>query len=127
MAHLKKRICFGVAAVVLFAVEVAIALFVHDGFVRPYLGDVLVVMLIHCTLRTVFPASSRWLAGYVFVFACFVEFLQFIHILERVGLAHVPLLKIVVGTSFSWVDILCYGAGSLVMGLIDFLIRERAV
>ena len=32
--------------VILFLIEVAIALFIKDRFIRPYLGDVLVVMLI---------------------------------------------------------------------------------
>ena len=34
--------------IVLFFVEVLIALFVHDGIIRPFLGDVLVVILIYC-------------------------------------------------------------------------------
>ena len=32
----------------LFVVETLIALFVRDAFIRPYMGDVLVVILIYC-------------------------------------------------------------------------------
>ena len=39
----------------LLATEVLIALFVHDDFVRPYLGDVLVVPVIFFLLRAAFP------------------------------------------------------------------------
>ena len=35
------RWSYALAAALLFAVEVAIALYVRDRFVRPYLGDVL--------------------------------------------------------------------------------------
>ena len=38
----KSRLPYIIAAVVLLIVEILIGLFVHDGFVRPYIGDVLV-------------------------------------------------------------------------------------
>ena len=40
-----------VAALVLFAIEVLIALFVHDNFIRSHVGDVLAVGLVYATLR----------------------------------------------------------------------------
>ena len=57
---------YALAALVLFAVEVVIALFVRDAFVRPYLGDVLAVMLVYAVLRAVTPleqcrrCARRW-------------------------------------------------------------------
>ncbi|MET0287217.1 MAG: DUF2809 domain-containing protein, partial [Polyangiales bacterium] len=60
-------------ALALFLVEVAIALWVHDDFVRPYVGDVLVVPLVYFGVMTVHRGRPlRVLAG-VFVFACIVE------------------------------------------------------
>jgi nitrogen fixation/metabolism regulation signal transduction histidine kinase len=35
-------------ALLLFSIEVVIAFFVDDNIVRPYLGDVFVVILIYC-------------------------------------------------------------------------------
>lgn len=32
----------------LLAVEIGIAIFVHDAFVRPYVGDMLVTLLLLC-------------------------------------------------------------------------------
>ena len=40
MSHINKRLKYLIAFLLMFAVEVLIAAFVHDGFVRPYLGDV---------------------------------------------------------------------------------------
>ncbi len=47
------RAAYLIAALFIFAVEVVIALYVRDDFVRPYLGDVLAVMLVYCAVRTV--------------------------------------------------------------------------
>ena len=44
---INKRILYGIATIILLVVEVLIALFVHDSIIRPYLGDVLVVVVIY--------------------------------------------------------------------------------
>ncbi len=36
---------------ILLTIEVFIALFVHDNFIRPYIGDVLVVIVIYTFIR----------------------------------------------------------------------------
>ena len=43
----KKRAFYAAAFLILLAIEVLIALFVHDRFVRPYLGDVIVVIVVY--------------------------------------------------------------------------------
>ena len=98
----------------------AIALFVHDNFVRPYVGDVLVVILIHCALRVVFPGRPRLLPAYAFLFACLVEFTQHIHLLDLLGLAHITWLRIVIGGTFDWADNACYGVGCAIVGALEW-------
>ena len=44
---MKKRIIYFWIFLLLLIIEVLIALFVHDRFVRPYIGDVLVVMVLY--------------------------------------------------------------------------------
>lgn len=41
-----KRVFYALAFALLMATEFVIALFVHDDFIRPYVGDILVVPLI---------------------------------------------------------------------------------
>ena len=43
---IKKRILYTIATAIVFIVEVFIAVFIHDKFIRPYIGDVLVVVVI---------------------------------------------------------------------------------
>ena len=105
---------FGLA-VLIFIVEVLIAVFVRDSFVRPYLGDVLVVILIYCFVKSfillpVFPTAIS-----VMAFAFTIEFLQYIHIVDKLGLKKSTLAKTVIGTSFAWNDILAYVAGVVII------------
>ena len=122
----KARVFYALAALALFGVEACIALFVRDNFVRPYLGDVLVVILIHCAVRVVFPAKPRLLPVYVFLFACLVEFTQYIHLLDMLGLAHIGWLRIIIGGTFDWADIACYAAGCVVVGAVEHIWRRGA-
>ena len=83
----KKRIGYAVATIVIFLTELLIALFVRDKFIRPYGGDMLVVVLIYTGLRVVVPEKPLLLPLYVFFFAALVEGLQAINLVELLGLA----------------------------------------
>src|SRR6478609_5115448 len=93
-------------AVLIFIIEVLIALFVHDSFVRPYLGDVLVVILIYCFIKSLLPLPVFPVALFVMAFSFTIEFLQYIHIVDKLGLRKSTLAKTVIGISFAWNDIL---------------------
>jgi hypothetical protein len=103
------------ATIFLLLVEVFIGVFVHDGFVRPFGGDVLVVILIYCLVKSVWNVPETKTAIAVFGFACLVEGLQYLHIVDRLGLRKYPLLAIIIGTSFAWEDILAYAAGCVIV------------
>ena len=64
-----KRLCYAITTSVLLVIEVLIALFVHDNFVRPYIGDVLVVIVIYTFVRIFIPEKCRLLPLWIFVFA----------------------------------------------------------
>ena len=115
------RVLYGIIALVSFAIIVYIALFVRNPFVRGWVGDVLVVIPIHCGIRIFVPHRPRLLPLYVFLFACFVEFTQYIQLLHLLGLAHIDWLRIVVGDTFDWFDILCYAIGCAIIGLTEFI------
>ncbi|MDR3313606.1 MAG: DUF2809 domain-containing protein [Oscillospiraceae bacterium] len=122
----RRRLWYALLTALLFAVEVCIALFAHDAFVRPFLGDVLVVILVHCAVRVAFPLRPRLLPLYVFAFACGVEALQGIHILDLLGLSQSAFLTVVVGTSFSWLDILCYLVGCIFCACGEGFTRKKS-
>ena len=84
----KQRLGYLAAFLLLVTAEVLIALLVHDAFIRPYFGDVLVVVVIYCFLRVLFPSGVRLLPLYVFLFAATIEGLQYfdlVHLLHLDG------------------------------------------
>lgn len=108
--------------ILLFVVEVLIALFLHDNFVRPYVGDVLVVMLIYCFVKSFLDVPEFVLAIGVLLFAFAIEFLQYIKIVNVLGLEKSELMRTVLGTSFAWLDMLAYVVG---MGIV--LMAEKYI
>ena len=100
----------------LLVVEVCIALFVHDNFIRPYFGDALVTVLLCCLCRAVFPRFAP--AVPVFFFAVAVEFTKWLGLVNMLGLQG-TVLAIILGTSFSWIDIVCYGLGCLLFAGLE--------
>ncbi|MBT4969798.1 MAG: DUF2809 domain-containing protein [Bacteroidetes bacterium] len=101
---------FGLA-VLIFLVEIAIALFVHDNFIRPYIGDLLVVVLIYCFIKSFLKLPVLTVALFVLIFSFSIEILQFLNIVEKLGLENSKTAKIVIGTSFNWLDLLAYLTG----------------
>ena len=113
---MKRLICAGIFAAVL-AVEVLIALFVHDNFVRPYLGDVLAVICVYFAARTIFINKLRFLSIYVTVFAFLVELVQLTNLSKIFGKGSV--FSIIVGGTFDLKDLLCYFVGGTACFFID--------
>lgn len=106
-----KRSFYLAMTVFWLAVEVVIACYVHDRFIRPYVGDVLVVVVVYCFVRIWVPQGVRLLPLYVFLFAAGVEVLQYFHLVELLGVGNNTFLRVVLGSVFDVKDILCYGIG----------------
>ena len=122
---MKKRFFYLIATVLLIAVEVLIALYVHDRFVRPYVGDVLVVIVLYTFVRIFLPDGCRLLPLFVFLFAACVEGLQAIHITEKLGLADNRFFSVLIGGTFDIRDILCYAIGCAAVFITEILLRRR--
>ena len=107
-------------ACLLFSIEVLIALYVHDKFIRPYGGDYLVVFLIYFAVKTLVKARPLKVAIGVLLFAYAVETLQYFNFVDRIGLSHNKLARTVIGYGFEWWDIVAY-----TLGIITILIVEN--
>ena len=64
----KLRLYYISGSIVLLLLEIFIALFMRDSFVRPFLGDFLVVILLYMIIRSFFPIGAPWLPTGVFAF-----------------------------------------------------------
>jgi len=121
-------------SLLLLGLEILIAAYVHDSFIRPYGGDYLVVIFLYCLVRSFLDLSVRLTAILVLLFAYLIETLQYFHFADHLGLKGPSLARILLGSYFSWVDILCYTLGIMtVIGLEAVinnyygLIRTRAI
>ncbi|GAB3933047.1 DUF2809 domain-containing protein [Larkinella terrae] len=102
-----------ILTILFFITEVLIALFLHDKIIRPYVGDFLVVILIYCFLRSFLNTAVLPTALFVLAFSYTLEVLQYFNVVERLGLGKYKLARIVIGTSFEWIDLLAYTLGVL--------------
>ncbi len=119
------RLIFFLCALALLVIEILIGLFVRDSFVRPYLGDTLVVILLWCIIRVVIPDRFVWLSGAIFLFAVLVEISQIFPLCDVLGVEN-RLLRTLMGTSFAWGDIVAYFAGCVVTLAVDSaILRAR--
>jgi len=111
---------YSILTIAIFIVEVLIATVFKDWFfVRAYLGDVIVVMLIYTFILTFFKIENKQILILgIFIFSVFIEFLQYLGIADVLKLKPGSIAHIVVGSSFSWIDILCYAAGCLFLWVL---------
>ena len=122
------RIGYAIASFLILAAEVLIALYVRDDFIRPYGGDILVTLLLCCMIRIVLPRGYRLpIAGGVLAFSILVEVGQYFGLVYLLGLGHIEFFRIIIGTGFSWWDMLCYAVGCGVFTAVDYRIGYRRV
>lgn len=107
-------------AVALFIIELLIALFVRDAFVRPYVGDYLVVILIYCAVRAIWKAPVVKVAIGVLLFSYLIEILQYFQLVNLLGLENSVVAKTIIGYGFDWQDLVAY-----TLGILTVLALER--
>ncbi len=111
------------ASLLLLAAEIWIGISA-GGWVRNYLGDVLVVILLYTIARSIL--TNRISNGYalpagILLFAFLVEFLQLWGFCDRFHITQ-PLLRILIGTGYSVWDLVSYAIGALPCFLTEFLL-----
>jgi hypothetical protein len=86
-----------------------------DKIIRPFIGDILVVILMYTFIRGIIQKPIKGLPIYLFLFATIVEITQYFHLVDRLGLSDNKLLATIMGTSFDIRDVLCYLAGTIIL------------
>lgn len=96
----------------IFMIELYIGIYVRDNCIRPYLGDILVIPLIYSFLNIFFKNEYKKLISKVIIFAIFIELLQYFKLVELLEIKN-RILRIVIGTTYDFSDILCYVIGGV--------------
>ncbi|MBO9613451.1 MAG: DUF2809 domain-containing protein [Dyadobacter sp.] len=120
-----SRMNYLIAAMVIFVIEVLIAMYVHDDILRPWGGDVLVVVLLYCLVRGVTRLNVQSAALAVLVFSWLIETLQYLQIVRILGLEGNAVARTIIGTTFSWSDIVAYTLGIGFVTAVEVVISKR--
>jgi hypothetical protein len=109
----------------LFLLEFCIAVFVRDQFVRPFVGDVLVIWLVYAFVRTFYKGPPTLIAWAVFVFACLVELGQYFELASILHLQDSKIARIIIGSTFDWRDLLAYFIGTITLIVSEEWMKRR--
>ncbi len=118
----KTRLTWALITGILFAIELVIALF-GTGFVRAYVGDILVIPLLAAGIRIPFPEKPKLLALYLIFTGVIAELLQYFQFADLLGVTASP-IGTLLGTTFDLYDILCYILGGTVFFVCERLIKN---
>lgn len=104
---------------ILFSIEVIIALYITQHFIRHVFGDFLCVIMLYYFFKSFINTKSTSIVITVLIIAYLVEFLQLTHILTYLNIAENSVLRIISGATFSAIDLIAYTLGALTVFLID--------
>lgn len=119
------RIVYAAAAIVLFCIEVVIALYVRDDFVRPYIGDVLAILLVYAALRALTPLRLGSALATTMGIAVLIEVAQAAKLLSALGLGENRVARIVFGGSFDWLDLAAYAVGGIIVWAVELARKAK--
>lgn len=109
----------------IFLIEIYIGIFVKDKIIRPYIGDILVIPLIYSFLNIFFKNNYKKYITAIVIFAIFIEILQFYNLVKMLGINN-KVLKIVIGSTFDFKDIICYILGGIISYVIINLSKMKS-
>jgi len=87
-------------------------------------GDFIVVIFLYTLFKSFFPNARNYLvAFFVLMWSIFLEILQFFEIPNLFNTEH-ALVKLILGTTFQWLDIFIYTLGLLLILVIDIMLTK---
>ncbi|NLK95567.1 MAG: DUF2809 domain-containing protein [Clostridiales bacterium] len=100
-------------------IEILIALFIHDNFIRPYIGDVLVIFVIFFFIKIFLNKENKLLPIYILLFAIVVEIIQGLNFIDKLSINN-KIIRIILGSTFDIKDILCYVVGAIILCVYQY-------
>lgn len=115
--NLKKKHFYILLFVCLLVIEICIATYVTDSFIRPFLWDLLVVVLMYSFLQIFFRYNYIIVALSCLFFAYFIEAMQYFELGEHLGLTGIG--KIILGSTFDPIDLIAYSIWCIICIIIE--------
>jgi len=115
------------AALILFFIEWLIWAYVHDTIIRPYIGDLLVAILIYCAVKSFVNTPVVKTVIWVLLFCYAIEVSQYFHLIVLLGLQNSRVAHMILGSYFTWIDMFCYTIGMGIVLLVEALISKPKI
>ena len=116
---------YALAFLIFLIIEIIIALFIIDTIIRPFVDDILVVVLLYCFIRIFIKRKITLFPVYIFLFAVAIERALLFKIVEVLHLENKPFMRTIIGTTFDISDIICYFVGGLLLFLWQRVENKR--
>jgi hypothetical protein len=110
---------FFIFTILIFSIEISIALFLDSGFIRYTFGDVLASILIYTALRSFIVVKPRVSALVGLGISFLIEGLQLFQFTTLINQKDNTFLNLVLGNHFSVGDLIAYTIGVLLIYTID--------
>ena len=120
-----KRAIYLLIFLFLLGVEIAIATYLKTGFIRAYLGDLLVVILLYCLLMSILKPSIKTGLLLTLAIAFAIELLQLIDLTRFFPQEYKKLATLILGSQFSWLDLQMYVLGIICAGITEVVLHKR--
>ncbi len=124
MVKLHFSTTYLLASALLLTIEIAIAYFHFNPFIRGFIGDVLVILLLYSTVKIFIKNHSLTIALAVLGFAYLVEALQYLKLPEKLNIQG-ELLLTIVGSVYDVWDLVAYTIGFLLILLIEKISKNE--
>jgi hypothetical protein len=105
-------------------IETTIALYLTSGFIRSTFGDILVVMLMYCFIKSFINSKPFPTAIGILMFAFTIEFLQLFKLTEILNPQKNEILQVILGSTFQISDLLAYSFGTLTILILEYKIQK---
>ncbi len=122
---MKKRIFAACGFAALLITEIIIGAFC-GGFIRAYVGDVLIIPLIYCFVRIFYTRENKFLPLAVGGLGILAEVIQYFDFCGIFGIDKGSLLGIIIGSHADFKDIVCYSVGVVLIYLAESACRRLA-
>ncbi|MCE9599676.1 MAG: DUF2809 domain-containing protein [Spirochaetia bacterium] len=122
----RRRPYIVIAGICLGLCVAIVLVFSPYPFIRGFLGDCLIVVLLYCLIKAVRAFTPKRLAIGVLLFAFAIEGLQYLKLVHLLGLSGNKLAQLTLGSVFDPLDLLAYTLGAGIAYAIDvFAIDNR--
>ena len=110
-------------SLLLLVIEILIAAYLNDSLIRPYGGDFLAVILLYCLIRSFLNTPILRTALVVLLISYLIEISQYFKLADVLGIRS-RVLRILMGTYFTWTDILSYTLGIIFVILLEGVVSR---